>query len=229
MNQRQVLEIYLTVIDATIEGVRAECAEKGADEATMDSLARLKERWATRLTHTHDFTEDSAIIDKPSSSSSAKGGKKSGKNAKKKGASPKSGKPSSSRNGVISVAALTNQTDDVKAEDSAAPVPGSSVHIGKPEPLPTTKPRDAEGEPPAKRRRPDPDDGQIEHGGEDLDSSDDSDVQGAEADEDAENFILAQHDRVKKGPKWKVVLREGIVSIRGREYLFNKASCDLDF
>lgn len=73
------------------------------------------------------------------------------------------------------------------------------------------------------------DDEKLDNIGEDLDSSDDSDVDGAESEDGAENLVLAQHDKVKKGNKWKITLRDGIVSIRGREYLFNKATCDLDF
>lgn len=221
MNQSVVKEIYLRIIDATIEGSRAEINERGTDDSAMESLNLLKSRWTTRLVHTHDFTDDPDIIDKPSSSA-GKGGKKgSAKNAKK-GHSPKSpkspSKPSSSRNGVLSVASLTNQTDDSK-------VPASS----KAEPsLIRQRDANAQTDPPAKRRRVDIDDGPIPDRGEDLDSED-SDDEDADDDEEAENIILAQHDRVKKGPKWKVILREGIVSIRGREYLFNKATCDLDF
>lgn len=227
MNQANVREIYLRVIDATIEGVRTELAEKNPDEATLESLNLLKTRWATRLTHTHEFTDDPALIDKPSSSSAGKGGKKAtNKNAKKKGiASPKSPARPASRNGGISVAALTNQTDD-------SSIPGSSSQLGKSEPaLRRSRDIKTEDEPPSKRPRHDLDE-EPDHGGEDLDSSDDddSDVNGnGSEDEAAENLVLAQHDRVKKGPKWKVILREGIVSIRGREYLFNRATCDLDF
>lgn len=228
MNQEQVRDIYLRVIDATIEGVRVECTERGADESTLQSLVLLKSRWSTRLTHTHAFDDDPDLIEKPSSSSAAKGGKKAaGKNAKKKAASPKSPKPSSSRNGLISVAALTNQDDSTTPGRES--VPGSEVQVGKPEPF-LARARDVktEDEPPAKRPRQEIDDGNIDHGGEDLDSSD-SDARNNDSDEEPENLVLAQHEKVKKGPKWKVSLREGIVSIRGREYLFNKATCDLDF
>ena len=232
MNQSLVKEIYLRIIDATIEGSRAEINERGADDSAMESLNLLKSRWTTRLVHTHDFTDDSEIIDKPSSSA-AKGGKKGSAKHGKKGLSPKSPKSPSkpaSRNGVLSVASLTNQTDDStvlsssKSEGSLVRASDASAHT----------------DPPAKRRRLDLDDGPtpnrrrvddddpIADRGEDLDSED-SDDQNNPSDEEAENMILAQHERVKKGPKWKVILREGIVSIRGREYLFNKATCDLDF
>lgn len=229
MNQEHVKEIYLRVIDATVESVRTEMQEKNMDEASIESLSLLKQRWATRLTHTHDFTDDPEIIDKPASSANSKGGKKpTGKNAKKKGgASPKSpGRLAPGRNGAMSVAALTNHADDsaIAVGSVAASSHGKVEHS-------LLHPRDVktEDEPAAKRPRPDLDDQPVQCG-EDLDSSDDSDVNGNESDDEAaENLVLAQHDRVKKGPRWKVILKEGIVSIRGREYLFNKATCDLDF
>lgn len=214
MTQEQVKEIYLRVIDATIEGVRAEFAEKGVSDAVVDSLTMLKSRWVDRLTHTHDFSEDPAAVDKPVSSATAKGAKKTaGKGVKRKVHSPP---VKSSRNGLIPVTDLTN-------DDNADP-----ATLGKPEPyLNDCKNTKREGEPSTKRQRRESNDDHFEHGGEDLDSTDESD--GDESDENAENLILAQHDRVRKGPKWKVILKEGIVSIRGREYLFNKATCDLDF
>lgn len=230
MNQSQVLETYLRVIDATIEGVRSEMQEKGTDESDIESLQLLKERWADRLTHTHDFTDDPDVIDKPPPA--AKGGKKSAKGAKKKAPAPVPKSPlktATSRNGVISVAALTNDASGA-AEVSLPPVPRAS-------PVKSEAKQDPEiievkdVEPPAKRpRREVVDDDHQEDLGEDLDSSD-SDKGDESEDEAAENLVLAQHDRVRKGPgqKWKVILREGIVSIRGREYLFNKATCDLDF
>lgn len=222
MNQEQVKDVYLRVIDATLEAVRNEITEKGASEAKLESLEVLKSRWADRLTQTHEFIDDPELRDRPSGSAAK--AKKAQKNQKRKGA-PSGGPAPKTRNGVMSVADLTNPSDS----DPVKPEPqlqtkqeGALVRPAE------TKP---DGEPPAKRPRPDPeDDGEVIHGAEDLDSSDDdSDVKGGDEDEECENLVLAQHDRVKKGPKWKVILREGIISIRGREYLFNKATCDLEF
>ncbi|PXF42785.1 Transcription initiation factor IIA subunit 1 [Gracilariopsis chorda] len=222
MNQAHVREVYLRVIDATIEGVRAELVEKGAD-AAIESLAVLKKRWAERL-HTHDFSDDPAIIDKSSKSSSKKPTKKPDPNL-----TPKVPiKSPASRNGLIPVKSLTNDTD----ESAAPPLPSI------PRKSPPTPPSRAKAdpqvvelnveEPPLKRQRVPVDDGQAEDKGEALDSSDSED--GFEDDgEPAENLVLAQYEKVRKGPKWKLILKEGIVLIRGREYLFNKATCDLDF
>ncbi|KAI0566475.1 Transcription factor 2A [Gracilaria domingensis] len=219
MNQAHVREVYLRVIDATIEGVRAELVDKGASDSAVDSLVVLKKRWAERL-HTHDFTDDPAIVEKPSSSS---------KNSKAKkpdpGLTPKVPlKPPASRNGVISVAALTNDTEEQNGP-SLPPVPRKT-------PSPPSKTRDDPEvvevkveERPRKRQRI-PDDGKAEDKGEALDSSD---SESESDDEPPENLVLAQYEKVRKGPKWKLILKEGIVVIRDREYLFNKANCDLDF
>lgn len=224
MNQALVREIYLRVIDTTIEGVRTEFQDKGASDAALDSLNRLKDRWTTRLTHLHDFTDDPTIIDKPPAS--AKTGKKVPKGSKKKGSGP-SATTTPSRNGAISVAALTNNTVEY-AGPPLPPVPRTAHPGGKRHAVPEVIEVKGE-EPPAKRPRTESlaDDEEVLKG-EDLDSSD-SDSEDESEEEQAECFVLAQHERVRKGPKWKVNLREGIVSIRGREYLFNKATCDLDF
>lgn len=261
MNQDQVRDTYLRVIHNTIESIREEFTESAAGENALESLELLKQRWEARLTQTHDFTEDPEMIDKPSVSA-ARGGKKSAaKSNKKKGNAKANAKANASssnstalsqsstnpptRNGGISVADITNDTDEA-VQPPLPPVPRFPPAF-KPEPqlddpeiveVKVVKggPSDTQGsktEPPAKRariERPDPkDDGLVENAAEDLDSSDDSDVAGDESDEEAENLVLAQHEKVKKGHKWKVILKDGIVSIRGREYLFSKATCDLDF
>lgn len=223
MNQAHVREVYLRVIDATIEGVRADLAEKG-DDAAIESLPLLKKRWAERL-HTHDFSDDPTIIDKSSTKNSSK------KPAKKPdpNLTPRVPiKPPAPRNGLIPVKSLTNDTDE-----SAAPSLPSVPRKSPPTPPSRVKtdPQVVElkvEEPPLKRQRLPVDDGLAEDKGEALDSSDSED-ESEDDDQPAENLVLAQYEKVRKGPKWKLILKEGIVLIRGREYLFNKAMCDLDF
>lgn len=256
MNQDQVRETYLRVINATIESVREEFTERAVGDNVIESLDLLKQRWEARLTQTHDFTEDPEIVDKPSVSAARGGKKAASKPSKKKGtansnatrndtsAGPKTSpiNPPSSRNG-IAVADLTNDVDEavsqplppvprlpIPKEEPDTEVEVVQVKMNKVEPVEV---EDSKAEqPPTKRARtetPDDDDGVIDNVAEDLDSSDDSDVAGDESDEEVENLVLAQHEKVKKGNKWKIILKDGIISIRGREYLFNKATCDLDF
>jgi hypothetical protein len=84
-------------------------------------------------------------------------------------------------------------------------------------------------EPAAKRARHE--DEQV-NANEDLGSEDSDDDQSDGSEGEWDNFIVAQHDSVKKGGgngKWKVRLKDGILHLHGREYLFSKASCDLDW
>lgn len=246
-NQQQVLDIYLKVIDATIEGVRTDFQEKSLSDDVLEGLDILKARWQARLTQTHEFSEDPQLVDRASVASNRGARKQGGKAAKKKSPTSKPLKSSTptARNGGIPVAALTNDADET-AELPSVP------RLLNPETKSEFITHDEVQEvpvqpPPAKRARTsssqsvpsgtsgnvvisdDDDNGRIDNVGEDLDSSDDSDVQGGDSDEETENLVLAQHEKVRKGQKWKVHLREGIISVRGREYLFHKATCDLDF
>lgn len=226
-------EVYLRVIDATVETLKADLQEKGAAESVIDSITNLQSRWSDRFVHTHDFTDDPLISDKPPST---KGAKRTSKYAAKKKAATKDPPP---RNGSMSVASLTNKDSTLGPYDnkpSLPPIP--RVPKGKAEPKvePKVEPKDAlpdnaDKEPPRKRQRVagtrDADEEVCTK--EDLDSSDSDDESVTNDEEQAENLVLAKHDRVRKGPKWKVALREGIIAMRGREYLFNSATCELDF
>lgn len=59
----------------------------------------------------------------------------------------------------------------------------------------------------------------------------DSDLEHRAEDEDeSEDYILAQHDRVtRKSGKWKVQLKDGVVHVGGVDYLFNKGTADLNW
>ena len=55
--------------------------------------------------------------------------------------------------------------------------------------------------------------------GSDLDDSDDEDAEGSE------DMILCLYDKVQRVKnKWKCVLRDGVASIGGRDYLFSKCN-----
>lgn len=241
MTQEQVKEIYLRVIDATIEGARAEFIEKGFNEK-IETLQQLKDRWSIRFTEMRDFTDDPELVDRPSSSakgSKAKKSKKSKDNpnlvpvfkdpekkspGKQQKSSDKSTHPI--QNGKVSVENLTNANDDSVVIPRK---PKSEIVKTEPGAEVITI---ADDEPPAKRQRREMTDEKEVNKSENLDSSDsDEDIRGVNEEDEAkaENFILAQHDRLRKGNKWKIPLREGIVHIRGKEYLFNKATCDLEF
>mmetsp|Transcript_1118 Transcript_1118/g.3924 ORF Transcript_1118/g.3924 Transcript_1118/m.3924 type:complete len:177 (+) Transcript_1118:386-916(+) len=68
----------------------------------------------------------------------------------------------------------------------------------------------------------DDDDGDEGLSDVDLDDEEDPDTKG--------NLVLAQYERVTRTKnKWKCVLRDGIMKINGRDWVFSKGMCDFDF
>ncbi|KAF9155925.1 transcription factor IIA subunit alpha [Actinomortierella ambigua] len=60
--------------------------------------------------------------------------------------------------------------------------------------------------------------------GSDLDDSD------GDVDEETDNIVLCQYDKVSRTKsKWKCVLKDGIMLINGRDFLFHKANGDLEW
>ncbi|KAK3811957.1 MAG: transcription factor IIA, alpha/beta subunit [Benniella sp.] len=60
--------------------------------------------------------------------------------------------------------------------------------------------------------------------GSDLDDSD------GDMDDESENIVLCQYDKVSRTKsKWKCVLKDGIMQINGRDYLFHKANGDFEW
>ncbi|KXN70055.1 transcription factor IIA, alpha/beta subunit [Conidiobolus coronatus NRRL 28638] len=81
---------------------------------------------------------------------------------------------------------------------------------------------------------------QLDGNDDDLEDDEDAinsaldDSDGAENDDDGneetEHIILCQYDKVSRTKnKWKCVLKDGIISVNGRDYLFNKASGDFEW
>ncbi|KAJ2328784.1 transcription factor IIA subunit alpha, partial [Coemansia sp. RSA 2673] len=63
----------------------------------------------------------------------------------------------------------------------------------------------------------------------DLDDSDeDEDNEGGA--EETEHIVLCQYEQVTRSKnKWKCVLRDGIMLINGRDYLFQKATGEFEW
>ncbi|KAJ1995200.1 transcription factor IIA subunit alpha [Coemansia sp. RSA 1358] len=63
----------------------------------------------------------------------------------------------------------------------------------------------------------------------DLDDEDEDDEENG-GDEDIEHMVLCQYDKVTRSKnKWKCVLRDGIMLVNGRDYLFQKATGDFEW
>ncbi|KAG0041355.1 transcription factor IIA subunit alpha [Gryganskiella cystojenkinii] len=67
-------------------------------------------------------------------------------------------------------------------------------------------------------------------GGDDADLGSDLDDSDGEIDEESDNIVLCQYDKVTRTKnKWKCVLKDGIMLINGRDYLFHKATGDFEW
>ena len=66
--------------------------------------------------------------------------------------------------------------------------------------------------------------------GDDADLGSDLDDSDGEIDEESDNIVLCQYDKVSRTKnKWKCVLKDGIMLINGRDYLFHKATGDFEW
>ncbi|WFD14087.1 transcription factor IIA subunit alpha [Malassezia arunalokei] len=75
-----------------------------------------------------------------------------------------------------------------------------------------------------KRESDQDDDAHKDEIGSDLDDSDDDDGDGSE------DMILCLYDKVQRVKnKWKCVLRDGVASIGGRDYLFSKCNGEFEW
>merc|ERR1711939_545040 len=64
--------------------------------------------------------------------------------------------------------------------------------------------------------------------GSDLDDSDDE-AEGQEQ-EDGGDLVIALYDKVQRSKnKWKVSLKDGVISVNGREYLFSKCQGEFEW
>lgn len=78
-----------------------------------------------------------------------------------------------------------------------------------------------------KRKRPAGDDDEI---GSDLDDSDEDEMEGNIDADGNEDMILCLYDKVQRvRNKWKCVLKDGVASIDGRDYVFSKLSSELEW
>lgn len=63
----------------------------------------------------------------------------------------------------------------------------------------------------------------------DLDDTDEEDQDG-EGGEEIEHIILCLYDKVTRTKnKWKCVLKDGIMLVNGRDYLFHRATGDFEW
>jgi len=105
---------------------------------------------------------------------------------------------------------------DVAGASSSGPQDGAAISAKKEE-------EDASA---GQKRKQISDDDEI---GSDLDDSDDEDLDGG-ADGDNDDMVLCLYDKVQRVKnKWKCVLKDGVASIDGRDYLFAKCNGEFEW
>jgi len=195
-------EVYLRVVDATVEGARAEFEKLGHDASSLAALEKLRERWQGYLVATEEELEREENGEAVDEEDEAGG----------EDAVEESGEP------VEEVKAYAVEDD---GDDEVEKIPQNDGAAG------TSSEDDVGGdedEPGSKRRKVED---EVDAAEEDSDIADpDDDTVGPEP--EADDFILAQYDKVsRKKDKWKVTLKDCVVHIAGRELLFQTVSCDL--
>lgn len=112
--------------------------------------------------------------------------------------------------------ARADGTTDVAGASSSASQDGAATSTKKEE-------EDASA---GQKRKHISDDDEI---GSDLDDSDDEDLDGG-ADGDNDDMVLCLYDKVQRVKnKWKCVLKDGVASIDGRDYLFAKCNGEFEW
>lgn len=246
--QGNVFEFYQTVIDETMKNARKQLWNES--KSNPIDLDILEKRWWDRLRETHDYSKDPQIISEPAGKRRKKSSHIETKETTNNLAVSVAAGQSSAVNGGLPIKALVNEFD---IEPTRPPQPLSYQHDGSstaggntidqigvqqtpiPQPAmqlsrlfasrPVATPLVVN---PSTSRSDGNDDSRIEIFGENLDSSDGT-PKSDNSDEALENHILAQYEKVRKNGNWKINLCNGIISIRGRDYFFHKAACNLEF
>ncbi|UZJ53930.1 hypothetical protein CBS101457_003250 [Exobasidium rhododendri] len=244
MSNRAVSTTYRTIIDDVISNVRQEFEDMGIEKEVLEELQRS---WEAKIVATGVADFEGAEPVAPRSRKESKGqpngangghGEASSSSTvikTEEGVDPASlsGGSSNSSNKI----ARTNGANDVRG-GVASQTNGGSGH-------PSTSSSQASGGGGAmpiegllssgggdtssanKRKRPTSDENEI---GSDLDDSDEEELDGMIDTDGNEDLILCLYDKVQRvRNKWKCVLKDGVASIDGKDYVFSKLASELEW
>lgn len=239
MSNKAVSATYRMIIDDVIANVRQDFEDMGIEKEVLDELQRS---WEQKIVSTGvaDFEGAAPIPPKSknkkegsSSAAPATAGESSsqarGENGDNKDVHVKKEDDEGNSNKV----ARTNGSSNVHSESagngerSATFANGSNPHTsaninGLLDDTGAGSSNSAN-----KRKRPAADDNEI---GSDLDDSDEDEMLGNVDADGNEDMILCLYDKVQRvRNKWKCVLRDGVASIDGRDYVFSKLSSELEW
>lgn len=206
--------MYRTIIDDVINNVRQDFEEMGIEKEVLEELQRS---WEAKIVATQvaEFEGAPALppaksrsSKKPDPKSEVKSEDQQGNNGQASGSSSNG---SDQHRGKV--ARGDGSTDVGGAANSAS---GTTDAAKKEE----------DDSAAGQKRKRISDDDEI---GSDLDDSDDEDLDG-EADGDNDNMVLCLYEKVQRvRNRWKCVLKDGVASIDGRDYLFAKCNGEFEW
>ncbi|SPO26251.1 related to TOA1 - transcription factor TFIIA-L [Ustilago trichophora] len=214
MSNKVVSQVYRSIIDDVINNVRQDFEEMGIEKEVLEELQRS---WEAKIVATQVAEFEGAPALPPAKSRSSK---KPDPKTEVKSEDAANGASSSSNGGAAdqhrSKVARADGSSDVKNAADGGAHDGASG---------AKKEEDQDAEAGQKRKRISDDD-EI---GSDLDDSDDEDLDGG-ADGDNDDMVLCLYDKVQRVKnKWKCVLKDGVASIDGRDYLFAKCNGEFEW
>ncbi|PWN53768.1 TFIIA-domain-containing protein [Violaceomyces palustris] len=220
MSNKVVSQTYRNIIDDVISNVRQDFEDMGIEKEVLEELQRS---WEAKIVATQvaEF-EGAPALPPPRSRQQPKAGVKSDGRVDVKNETS-DGLDSDSDVKQPNKAARIDASDDATAarshrggqqngESSTAPSGSEGKERGSAEDDIGTG---------SKRKRISNDD-EI---GSDLDDSDEDDGEGGIEGDINEDMVLCLYDKVQRVKnKWKCVLKDGVASIDGRDYLFTKCN-----
>ncbi|KAJ9475109.1 Transcription initiation factor IIA large subunit [Pseudozyma hubeiensis] len=215
MSNKVVSQVYRGIIDDVINNVRQDFEEMGIEKEVLEELQRS---WEAKIVATQVAEFEGAPALPPAKSrSSKKPEPKSEVKSENNGANGQS----SSSNG----AADQHRNKVSRGDGSTDVAGGADGRVNDEASGSAAKAEDDDAAAGQKRKRISDDD-EI---GSDLDDSDDEDLDGG-ADGDNDDMVLCLYDKVQRVKnKWKCVLKDGVASIDGRDYLFAKCNGEFEW
>ncbi|KAJ1020712.1 hypothetical protein NDA16_004104 [Ustilago loliicola] len=214
MSNKVVSQVYRSIIDDVINNVRQDFEEMGIEKEVLEELQRS---WEAKIVATQVAEFEGAPALPPAKSRSSKKQE------------PKTEVKSEEGNGTTSQNSSSNGADQHRSKmaraDGSTDVAGAADSGNQDAAAGSSKPEDDDAAAGQKRKRISDND-EI---GSDLDDSDDEDADGG-ADGDNDDMVLCLYDKVQRVKnKWKCVLKDGVASIDGRDYLFAKCNGEFEW
>lgn len=231
MSNKAVSATYRMIIDDVIANVRQDFEDMGIEKEVLDELQRS---WEQKIVATGvaDFEGAAPIQPKSRKQKETTAGESSsqakGENGDNKDVVVKKEDEEGNSNKVARTNGSSNvHSENANGEQQATFANGSNPHQSANINGLLDDTGAGSSNAANKRKRPAADDNEI---GSDLDDSDEDEMEGNVDADGNEDMILCLYDKVQRvRNKWKCVLRDGVASIDGRDYVFSKLSSELEW